>query len=31
MKRKDFKESLYDALDNEVDGMSYDEKNDACA
>ena len=25
-KRKDFKESLYDALDNEVDGMSYDEK-----
>ena len=26
MKRKDFKESLYDALDNEVDGMSYDEK-----
>jgi uncharacterized protein PM1205 len=26
MKRKDFKESLYDTLDNEVDGMSYDEK-----
>jgi len=26
MKRKDFKESLYDALDNEVDGISYDEK-----
>ena len=26
MKQKDFKESLYDALDNEVDGMSYDEK-----
>lgn len=26
MKRKNFKESLYDALDNEVDGMSYDEK-----
>ena len=26
MKRKDFKEGLYDALDNEVDGMSYDEK-----
>ncbi|MFR8315995.1 hypothetical protein [Eubacterium sp.] len=26
MKRKEFKKNLYDALDNEVDGMSYDEK-----
>lgn len=26
MKRKDFKECLYDTLNNEVDGMSYDEK-----
>lgn len=26
MKRKEFKESLFDALDNEVDGMSYNEK-----
>ena len=26
MKRKEFKKNLYDALYNEVDGMSYDEK-----
>lgn len=26
MKRKEFKEQLFAALDNDVDGMSYDEK-----
>ena len=26
MKRKEFKETFFDALDNEVDDMSYDEK-----
>lgn len=26
MKRKEFKENLFAALDNDVDGISYDEK-----